>query len=102
MKYDLYGRKCVHVSIKKEIHAQLRLKLFARGLSLQEVFNEFCQQYVLDDAAATKIVDRYIMKRAQHEMRDIILKPSFSKLDELQHAVLYNLIDENEKDITEK
>lgn len=97
MKYDLYGRKCIHVSIKKEIHAQLRLKLFARGLSLQEVFNEFCQQYVLDDSAATKIVDRYIMKRAQNEIRDIITKPSFSKLDELQHNVLYNLIDETDE-----
>lgn len=98
MKYDLYGRKCIHVSIKKEVHAQLRLKLFARGLSLQEVFNEFCQQYVLDDAAATKIVDRYIMKRAQNEIRDIMTKPTFSKLDELQHNVLYNLIDETDED----
>ena len=47
----------MHVNISKSAHAAFRIACFERGLSMQEVFEEFAQRVALESNDALGILD---------------------------------------------
>lgn len=94
----LHDRKCIHVKLTKDVHLQLRQKLFAYQLSIQSVFDEFAQLIVQDEKRSIKILEDLAVKRAQAELEKPVKKVigSRERIDELDHNTLYNLINSEE------
>jgi hypothetical protein len=72
-------RKCVHVKIPSELHAEMRVFGFQKKLSLQEMIVEFCQLVVdgdshiqrkLEDLAKRK-KEKRIKKLTKQDAEDI-------------------------------
>lgn len=55
--YILDPRKCVHIKLPSELHAQMRIFGFSKKLSLQEMLTEFCQLVVDGDPIIHKRMD---------------------------------------------
>ena len=53
----IHSKKSVHFNITKSAHAGFRIACFQRGLSMQEVFEEFAQRVALESNDAIKILD---------------------------------------------
>ena len=53
----IHSKKSVHFNITKSAHAGFRIACFQRGLSMQEVFEEFAQRVALESNDALKILD---------------------------------------------
>jgi DNA-directed RNA polymerase subunit N (RpoN/RPB10) len=53
----IHSKKSVHVNISKSSHAAFRIACFERGLSMQEVFEEFAQRVALESNDALGILD---------------------------------------------
>jgi len=51
------NNKSVHISMSKGIHAQFRIALFERGLSMQEVFERLAAEVVYGNTQLNKILD---------------------------------------------
>jgi len=49
--------KSVHVSMSKGVHAQFRISLFERGLSMQEVFEHLAGEIVCGNQHLNKILN---------------------------------------------
>lgn len=100
MRPDIFqDRKCIHVKLDKDVHAELRARLFRHGLSMQEVFDEFAKLFVIDDIKANRIVEQLIKKKVQDAIEG---KPrpkrGERRVNELDHDVLYDLIEEENPD----
>ncbi len=53
----IHSKKSVHVNISKSAHTAFRIACFERGLSMQEVFEEFAQRVALESNDALGILD---------------------------------------------
>lgn len=51
-------KKSIHVNLNKETHTEFRMKLFKRGLSMQEVFEFLAVKIVDDDQELVKFLDQ--------------------------------------------
>ncbi len=51
-------KKSIHVNLNKETHAEFRMKLFKRGLSMQEVFEFLAVKIVDDNQELIKFLDQ--------------------------------------------
>lgn len=104
MRADVFQlRKGIHVKITKEVHAALRVESFKRGISMQEMFDEFANLVAMGDDRVLRLLDQYATRKIQDKIK------GFSKRG-LQHVglydsdTLYKLIegknddDENEED----
>ena len=61
---DYQTKKSVHINLTKSTHGDLRIALFKRGLSMQEVFNHLASMVVEGHPALIKIIDNLeVMKR---------------------------------------
>ena len=69
-KYNLNAKKYVHVNISKSAHAAFRIACFQRGLSMQEVFEEFAQRVALESKEALKILDEVKVFKENKQKRD--------------------------------
>ena len=99
MRHDLFvDGKCIHIKLKKEVHSSLREKLFKRGMSMQEVFNELARLVSTNDIRLDKILDEYAKRKIQEEIERInSSKPkSRTKIGELDQDALYDLINSSE------
>ena len=74
-KYDFYKKKSVHFNITKEAHAAFRIACFERGLSMQEVIEEFSQRILIQHPHIIKLLDEV------SENKKNKTKKSFSKTD---------------------
>jgi hypothetical protein len=50
-------KKSIHVNLNKDTHAELRMVLFKRGLSMQEVFEFLAVKVVDGDDTLSKFLD---------------------------------------------
>jgi len=50
-------KKSIHINLNKETHAEFRMALFQRGLSMQEVFEFLALKIVDKDEALDKFLD---------------------------------------------
>ena len=74
---SIYSKKSVHVNITKSAHSGFRIECFKRGLSMQEVFEEFAQKVALESSDAIRILDDL---KVMKENRDKSMR-KYSKTD---------------------
>lgn len=60
-EFDL--RKGVHVKLMPDTHAEFRILVIRRGLSMQEVFEEFAQRAVTGDRSCIELMDDIVDKK---------------------------------------
>ena len=56
-KHDFYLKKSVHFNLSKDAHAAFRIACFERGLSMQEVVEEFVQRILAEDPNIIKLLN---------------------------------------------
>ena len=56
-KHDFYLKKSVHFNLSKDAHAAFRIACFERGLSMQEVVEEFVQRILSEDPHITRLLN---------------------------------------------
>ena len=56
-KHDFYLKKSVHFNLSKDAHAAFRIACFERGLSMQEVVEEFVQRILAEDPHITRLLN---------------------------------------------
>jgi hypothetical protein len=79
--------------MNKEIHAAFRAKLFQRGMTMQEVFDELARLVATDDRRLIKILDEYAKQRVIDEIARLKReRPERERIGELDQDVLYDLI----------
>ena len=64
-------RKCVHVKIPSELHAEMRVFGLRKKLSLQEMFIEFCQLIVEGDTNLHKKMDDLVKRKKEKRIKKL-------------------------------
>lgn len=91
----LKDRKCIHIQLEKSIHAQLRVSMFKYNLSMQEVFGEFAEMVVNEEAFAGRVLERVANRKIKEALEG---KPKAQRgVDELDSEALYDLIESKGK-----
>jgi hypothetical protein len=67
-------RKCVHIKIPAELHAEMRVFGFQKRLSLQEMFIEFCQLVVDGDSHVHKKMDDLVKRKKEKRIKKLTLR----------------------------
>lgn len=57
LRTDKYNKKSIHINVSKDAHAAFRIACFERGLSMQEVFEEFVQQVMAEMPAMIRLLE---------------------------------------------
>ena len=86
-KIDLYTKKSVHFNISKDAHAAFRIACFERGLSMQEVVEEFVQRILTENSHIIKLLDEVA------ENKKMKTQKRFSKTDVKS---IFDMLDEND------
>ncbi len=93
MRHDLFqARKCIHITLKKEVHSGFRAKMFERGMSMQEVVEEFARLVASDDSRANKLLDEYARRRLLETIERAKKPREPERIGELDNNSLYDLI----------
>jgi len=100
VRTDLFqNRKCIHVTMDKEVHSAFRARLFTHNLSMQQVMEEFVKLLVTDDARANRIVENLVLRKVRDQIDGIRKVRLYEKrVGELDHDALYDLINEKQDD----
>lgn len=69
-------RKCVHVKIPAELHAEMRVFGLRKKLSLQEMFVEFCQLIVDGDIVLQRKMDDLAKRKKEKRIKKLTQKDS--------------------------
>ena len=99
MRTDLFQiNKCVHIKLSKEVHTELRAKLFRYGISMQEIFVEFARLIVEDSPKGISIVNAFINRKIRKDIDDpfMKLKRPTKKFNDVDCESLYRLINDDE------
>lgn len=64
-------RKSVHVALMQETHTEFRALLVRHNISMQAVFEEFASQAILNENAASKIIESAKEKKKSKQIRQI-------------------------------
>ena len=74
-KHDFYLKKSVHFNLSKDAHAAFRIACFERGLSMQEVVEEFVQRILAEDPHITRLLNEVAVNKKNKTQK------KFSKSD---------------------
>src|SRR4030067_3247469 len=90
MHNELDLRKGVHIKLMPDTHAEFRILLIRRGLSMQEVFEEFAQRTITDDRSCIELLDDLIDKKGLKLVSQMIPRVAQSifsaiELDDMAH-----------------
>lgn len=69
-------RKCVHIKLPSELHAEMRVFAFKKKLSLQEMFSEFCQLVVDGDPSIHKRMDDLVKRKKENRVKKLTQQDS--------------------------
>ena len=69
-------RKCVHIKIPAELHAEMRVFGLRKKLSLQEMFVEFCQLIVDGDSNLQRKMDDLAKRKKEKRIKKLTEKDS--------------------------
>jgi hypothetical protein len=69
-------RKCVHIKLPSELHAEMRVFGLRKKLSLQEMLVEFCQLVVDGDAAIQRKMDDLAKRKKEKRIKKLTEKDS--------------------------
>lgn len=64
-------RKCVHIKLPSDLHAQMRIFGFSKKLSLQEMVSEFCQLIVDGDQSIHKKMDDLAKRKKEKRIKKL-------------------------------
>ncbi len=67
-------RKCVHIKLPSELHAEMRVFAFKKKLSLQEMFTEFCQLVVDGDTVIQKKMEDLAKRKKEKRIKKLTSK----------------------------
>lgn len=82
---DLNAKKSVHINLDREIHAKFRTVLFDKGLSMQEVLNDFARHVAIGDPVLIRILDE-LVERKRNKTKE--------RLTETDAETLFNILEE--------
>lgn len=80
---DFDRRKSIHVKLYTQTHANLRVELMKKKLSMQEVFEDFAQRIVSGDGFAHRVLDTIARNKREKQIK----KLSESDVDSLFDAI---------------
>jgi GTPase SAR1 family protein len=83
---DFDRRKSIHVKLYTETHANFRVELMKKKLSMQEVFEDFAQRVVAGDGFAHRVLDTIARRKRDKEIE---------KLSESDVESLFDAIEDN-------
>lgn len=93
MRADIFqSKKCVHIKLDKNVHASLRAELFRRGLSMQEIFDDFATLVVKGDSRCARMLDQLSMRKLQNKL-DGIPRRGVRPVGDMDADTLYDLIE---------
>ena len=79
-------RKCIHVKLLQDTHSNLRIELFKRRLSIQEVFEEFAQRLITGDPVITDILDELMENKKTKKLRQFFKADADSIFDAIENS----------------
>mgnify|MGYP001312899355 CR=1 FL=1 len=68
---DFETKKSVHINLTKSTHSGLRIELFERGLSMQEVFNALASAICEGDNYIHKFLDEIQENKKQKTIKQV-------------------------------
>lgn len=68
---DFETKKSVHINLTKSTHAGLRIELFERGLSMQEVFNALASAICEGDPDLHRMLDEIEVKKKEKSIKQV-------------------------------
>ena len=83
---DYQTRKSVHINLTKSTHAGLRIVLFKKGLSMQEVFNRFASLVCEGHPALMKIIDSIEVEKRDRQIKQVTRSDAESIFDLIESA----------------
>lgn len=96
LKQDLFeNRKCIHIKLSKEVHTELRTLCIHKGITMQDVFEEYGNLLCAGDVKAMAIVDRMILRRLNIPRRNSRTRgPAATELNDKEKESIYDLIND--------
>ena len=79
-------RKCIHVKLLQDTHSNLRIELFKRRLSIQEVFEELAQRLIAGDPVVTDILDELMENKRTKKLRHFFKADADSIFDAIENS----------------
>lgn len=71
VNFAIDPRKCVHIKLPSELHAQMRIFGFSKKLSLQEMLTEFCQLIVDGDVNLHKKMEDLAKRKKEKRIKKL-------------------------------
>lgn len=68
---DFETKKSVHINLTKSTHSGLRIELFERGLSMQEVFNALASAICEGDQYIHSMLDEIQAKKKEKTIKQV-------------------------------
>ena len=68
---DFETKKSVHINLTKSTHSGLRIELFERGLSMQEVFNALASAICEGDQYIHSMLDEIQTKKKEKTIKQV-------------------------------
>ena len=96
---DYQTRKSLHVSMVKSTHAEFRVALVKRGLSMQEVINHLAALVVEGDPALMDILDDIEVRKRDKHLKQVTAVDSETIFDLIENDMV--LADSYEEDADE-
>ena len=81
------NRKCIHVKLLQDTHSNLRIELFKRKLSIQEVFEELAQRLTTGDPVIIDILDELIENKKNKKIKQLSKADANSIFDAIENSI---------------
>ena len=81
------NRKCIHVKLLQDTHSNLRIELFKRKLSIQEVFEELAQRLTTGDPVIIDILDELIENKKNKKIKQLSEADANSIFDAIENSI---------------
>lgn len=71
MQHLLESRKCIHLKLPSDLHADLRVFALKKKISVQAIFEEFAQQLVDGNLQFEKCVDNLCERKRKNLLKKL-------------------------------
>jgi hypothetical protein len=76
VEFIIDPRKCVHIKLPSELHAEMRVFGFKKKLSLQEMISEFCQLIIDGDSYLHRRMDDLAKRKKEKRIKKLTMQDS--------------------------
>lgn len=84
MSRELDTRKGLHIKLQPKTHAEFRIVALRKGLSMQEIIEEFAQRIIAGDNKCIKIVDNLVERKRLKITKRLTLTDAESIFDAIE------------------